>query len=96
MSLANLELEAGIADVAADEVEHLAAGAFVPEAEAIFLSCTNLRTFDELPRLEARYGVPVLSANQVTMWAALRAAGASLPDVPQRLFRAATPAPTPA
>jgi maleate isomerase len=91
VSIANLELEAGIADVAADEVEALAAGAFTPDAEAIFLSCTNLRTFEELPRLEARYGVPVLSANQVTMWSALRAAGASLPDVPQRLFRVPAP-----
>ena len=88
VSLANLELTGGIADVAEDEVRHLAEAAHVPAAEALFLSCTNLRTFDALPDLEARYGIPVLSANQVTMWGALRAAGATLPDLPQRLFRA--------
>ena len=59
----------------------------------MFLSCTNLRTFDALPALEARYGIPVLSANQVTMWAALQAAGAALPSLPQRLFQLASPAP---
>jgi len=79
VSLANLELESGIADVESDEVERLAAAAFVPGAEAIFLSCTNLPTFGVLPELERRYGVPVLSANQVTMWAALRAAGIDQP-----------------
>ncbi|MBM4407537.1 MAG: hypothetical protein FJ038_02780 [Chloroflexi bacterium] len=91
VSLANLELTGGIADVAEDEVRSLAEAAHHPEAEALFLSCTNLRTFDALPALEARYGIPVLSANQVTMWGALRAAGATLPDLPQRLFRATAP-----
>jgi hypothetical protein len=31
--------------------------------------------------------VPVLSANQVTMWAALRAAGAAMPAFDQALYR---------
>jgi maleate isomerase len=35
------------------------------EADALFISCTNLPS----------YGKPVLTANQVTMWAALRAMG---------------------
>ena len=75
VSLANLDLEGGIADLASTDVERLAAAAFVPGAEAIFLSCTNLPTVYVLADLEARYGIPVLSANQVTMWAAVRAAG---------------------
>ena len=79
VSLVNLDLDAGIADVGASEVERLAAAAHRPEADALFLSCTNLRTVDLLPVLEARYGIPVLSANQVTMWAALRAAGIQTP-----------------
>lgn len=93
VSLAHLELTAAIADVAEDDVRHLAEAAHVPGAEALFLSCTNLRTFDALPALEARYGIPVLSANQVTIWAALQAAGAALPSLPQRLFQLASPAP---
>ncbi|MFW0797264.1 Asp/Glu/hydantoin racemase [Gordonia sp. CPCC 205515] len=46
-----------------------------PDAEAVFVSCTNLWTYDILAAMEAELGKPVLSANQVTAWAALRAAG---------------------
>lgn len=41
------------------------------EAEAVFISCTNLPTYDVIAGLEATIGKPVLTANQVTMWAAL-------------------------
>jgi maleate isomerase len=88
-SLANLDLDGGIADLARDEVERLAAAAFTPDAEALFLSCTNLPTVGILAALEARYGIPVLSANQVTMWAAVRAAGI---DVPLSTLAPAAPA----
>jgi maleate isomerase len=43
--------------------------------EALFISCTNLPTYDVIPQLEAELRLPVLSANQVTMWAALRRVG---------------------
>jgi maleate isomerase len=46
------------------------------EADALFISCTNLPTYDVIPQLEAELRIPVLSANQVTMWAALRRMGA--------------------
>ncbi|MFI8201991.1 decarboxylase [Streptomyces sp. NPDC085937] len=42
---------------------------------ALFLSCTNLPTYDVIPQLEAELRIPVISANQVTMWAALRRLG---------------------
>ena len=45
------------------------------EAEALFISCTNLPTYDLIDPLEQALGKPVLTANQVTMWAALRAIG---------------------
>lgn len=50
--------------------------------DAVFISCTNLATFDLVPVLEAELGIPVLTANQVSMWAALctqglRSAGTS-------------------
>ncbi|MFE3636307.1 decarboxylase [Streptomyces cellostaticus] len=44
-------------------------------ADALFISCTNLPTYDVIPQLEAELRMPVLSANQVTMWAALRRLG---------------------
>jgi maleate isomerase len=43
--------------------------------DAVFLSCTNLRTYDLIAALEQELGVPVITANQVTMWAVLAAAG---------------------
>ena len=42
------------------------------DAEAIFVSCTNLPTFDLIEPLETALGKPVLTANQLTMWACLR------------------------
>jgi maleate isomerase len=46
-----------------------------PDAEAVFVSCTNLPTYDVIAALEAELGKPVLTANQVTIWAALAVAG---------------------
>lgn len=43
-----------------------------PDAEAIFVSCTNLHTYDLIAPLEEELGKPVLTANQLTMWACLR------------------------
>ncbi|MCX2929412.1 Asp/Glu racemase [Mycobacterium sp. CVI_P3] len=45
------------------------------DAEAVFISCTNLPTYDVISTLEAELGKPVLSANQVTMWLALSLIG---------------------
>ncbi|MBF4134260.1 MULTISPECIES: aspartate/glutamate racemase family protein [Streptomyces] len=43
--------------------------------DALFISCTNLPTYDVIPQLEAELRIPVLSANQVTIWSALRHLG---------------------
>ncbi|MGV9451172.1 maleate cis-trans isomerase family protein [Streptomyces sp. NPDC003635] len=45
------------------------------EPDCLFISCTNLPTYDVIPQLEAELRMPVISANQVTMWAALRRLG---------------------
>ena len=45
------------------------------DAQAVFISCTNLPTYDVIAPLEAELGKPVLTANQVTMWSALRVIG---------------------
>ncbi len=71
--------------------------------DALFISCTNLPTYDVIPQLEAELRMPVLSANQVTMWAALRAVGkeavgpyqALLDPVARRGPAAMTPSPPP-
>src|SRR5690625_450270 len=46
-----------------------------PDAEAVFISCTNVLTYDIIAPLERMLGKPVIAANQVTMWAALQAMG---------------------
>ena len=38
------------------------------ECDALFLSCTNLRTLDVIDKMEAQLGMPVLSSNQVLAW----------------------------
>ena len=39
-----------------------------PSVEAVFISCTNLRTFDAIPEIENRLNKPVLSSNQSLAW----------------------------
>jgi maleate isomerase len=58
-------------EVTADLARRTAQGG----GDAVFLSCTNLRTYDLIASLEQELAVPVLTANQVTMWAVLAAAG---------------------
>jgi len=42
------------------------------EAEGMFISCTNLRTFDIIDELEKQIGVPVITSNQASLWGLLR------------------------
>ena len=59
-----------------------------PEAEAMFISCTNLPTYDIIGPLEQELGKPVLTANQVTIWAALQEMGLQAVAPEQRLVQA--------
>jgi len=85
-----LDMEHDIARVDEKAVLRMARLIDRPEAEAIFFSCTNLHTYDIISQLEAELGKPVLSANMVTMWAALKAGKLPMPDCGHRLF-VATP-----
>ena len=58
-----------------DAVEGLAESIDSPEADAIFLSCSDMATLGSLDRLEDKLGKPVISSAQATFWGALRAAG---------------------
>lgn len=59
-----------------------------PEAEAMFISCTNLPTYDIIGPLEQELGKPVLTANQVTIWAALHMMGVQAVAPEQMLVQA--------
>ncbi|MER7813602.1 decarboxylase [Streptomyces sp900116325] len=63
-------------EVSYRSVVDLARAAHLEDTDCLFISCTNLPTYDVIPQLEAELRIPVLSANQVTMWSALRQAGA--------------------
>ncbi len=47
--------------------------------DALLVSCTNLRTLGALAELEERCGMPVVSSNSATIWAAVRAVDAAAP-----------------
>jgi len=64
-----------VAAMAVQPVVDLALKTLSPEADALFLSCTNLRTFEIIEELEDRTGLPVISSNSATLCAALRVAG---------------------
>ncbi|GAA1396117.1 hypothetical protein GCM10009613_46820 [Pseudonocardia kongjuensis] len=78
-------------DVRPDQVVRAVRAADHPDAEAVFVSCTNLPTYDVIAGLEAELGKPVLTANQVTMWAALGAVGRSAVGPGQALVECRAP-----
>lgn len=45
------------------------------EADTIFISCTDFRTFEIIPLLEKDLGKPVISSNQASLWMALKLLG---------------------
>ncbi|WP_267641043.1 maleate cis-trans isomerase family protein [Haloarchaeobius amylolyticus] len=71
------DAEAQVREAVGDEVA----------ADAVFVSCTNYRTFAAVADLEASLGVPVVTSNTATLWDALRAAGAPTDCVPGHLGR---------
>jgi maleate cis-trans isomerase len=65
-----------------------------PDAEAVLMPDTALHTVAFLDELEAAVGKTVLTANQVTVWEALRLAGRVTPQEGLgRLFREGSPVP---
>lgn len=66
-----LGLGGGIWKVNYRTVAELVMAADSPDADAIFVSCTNLPTYDIIAPLEDDLGKPVLTANQLTIWACL-------------------------
>jgi maleate cis-trans isomerase len=76
-----------VATVGRQQVVELARAADDPKAEAVLIPDTALHTATFLAELERIVGKPVLSANQVTFWQALRLAGETrVHDALGRLF----------
>ncbi len=76
------------------EVYREARAAMADDAEAVFISCTQVRALEVVELLERDGGRPVISANQATLWEAYRRMGvdpdlkshgrllAEMPDLP--------------
>ena len=68
-----------IGQVTTQELYDFARANSAAEADAVFISCTNLRTLGAIAPLEAELGVPVVTAIQASFWGVLRLAGVQLP-----------------
>jgi maleate isomerase/arylmalonate decarboxylase len=64
-----------IAQTPLEKVRETARACFVPGSEALLITCTDFPTLPLIAGLEAEFGVPVVTSNQATLWASLRAAG---------------------
>jgi len=61
-----------------DQVYKLAKSLKTSSADALFLSCTNMPTLDVIDALEKDLGIPVVSSNTASLWAAVRIMGVRL------------------
>ncbi len=68
----NIKENLKIGNLTPDDAQALAKTVDSNDADAIFISCTNFRTFEVLSALERQLGKPVVSSNSATLWAALR------------------------
>ncbi len=75
VNIEGMQLGSGIGEVPLGQLYRFARRADRGGADVLFIACTNFRTVGILEELEEDLGKPVLSANQVTMWDALRIAG---------------------
>lgn len=67
--------DAGLNSLPLERMYSFAKKVVEPDAEAVFISCTAVRTVGAIATLEADLGVPVVSSNQATFWDALRISG---------------------
>ena len=64
-----------IGKVTPQETAEFARRSWRQGADALFISCTNLRTIEVIQLLEKEFEKPVISSNSATCWACLRALG---------------------
>lgn len=69
---------AGIGRVPLETTYDLARRVDRPDADAVFISCTNLPSLDLVERLEDELAKPVVTSNQATFWRCLRAMGSTI------------------
>jgi len=75
MSTFDMDSDINVARIPPEAIVNAAQIADHSDAQALFLSCTALRSMECIDALEKRLGKPVLSSNQVMLWRLLRLAG---------------------
>ncbi|HJQ47816.1 MAG TPA: maleate cis-trans isomerase [Amycolatopsis sp.] len=75
MSSADIDTAAEVGRLSPEAVVELAVSHDHPNADAVLIPDTAMRTLGEITTIEGRLGKPVLTANQVTIWEGLRLAG---------------------
>ncbi len=74
-------------ELSPDEVTELACRADHPDAEALVLSCTDMRSVEVIQQIESRIGKAVITSNQAMMFCLMRALGLKHHDnCPGQLF----------
>ncbi|WP_345496605.1 maleate cis-trans isomerase family protein [Nocardia callitridis] len=76
MRSSGIDTAAEVGTLTPAQVRELALANDHPDAEALLIPDTAMHTLEVLPELETALGKPVLTANQVTIWAGLRLVGA--------------------
>jgi maleate isomerase len=76
--------------VTPERIEALALEVDRPQAQAVFISCSNFRTLEIIEPVERALGKPVVTSNSASMWKMLRLLGdRRAPPGAGRLFREA-------
>lgn len=71
----NQQERRGISRIPPESLHRFARHIDRPEADAIFISCTNVAAIGEIAQVEAERGKPVITSNAVTIWHCLRTVG---------------------
>jgi maleate isomerase len=77
LSLEMLGLETNHSTTPTERIVSSARRSAVVGAQAVFIACTGQKVANEIEALEAQLGMPVVTANQVTLWHTARLAGLS-------------------
>lgn len=70
-----LDDDRDMARLTQDAIVEAAVETVTDDDEALFISCTAVRAFEAVDRIEARIGRPVVTSNQAGLWQALHLAG---------------------
>lgn len=76
------DLGADIRSQVPQKAYELAKGAVTAATEMLFISCTNFRSLEVVQPLEQDLGIPVITSNQASMWAALTMLGINTTAIP--------------